>query len=276
MATIIIKNSTGSSSVPSSLVQGELAINTVTGKLYYGSGSGNSVREFTASPITSGSFSGLFSGSFIGNLTGTASWAYSASQAVTASYILSSNVYGPNGFDSVNYASNAGTAATATNVTSPLTQDLLIDGKFTTQLNSSKLANLAQNLHYYTGHTVYGTKDSGVSIGDLVYLETDNTWYQVDQTTDTSTKMLGIWVDDTTGYILLEGDIVLDQSYIGNRDYGLPVFISGSARFTCNTNGFTSGYIRAVGHPYYYYTDTISVFNWVLRFKPSNDWTQII
>ena len=241
----------------------------------------NRVDQFLSN---TGSFSGSFTGVFTGSLFGTASWATSASQALTASfvktaqtasYVSSSNVYGPNGFDSVNYATSAGSAATATNVTSPLTQDLLIDGKFTTQLNSTKLVNLAQNLHYYTGHTVYGTKDSGVSIGDLVYLATDNVWYQVDQTTDSSTKMLGIWVDDITGYVLLEGDIVLDQSYIGNRDYGLPVFISGSARFTCNTNGFTSGYIRAVGHPYYYYNDGISIFNWVLRFKPSNDWTQI-
>jgi hypothetical protein len=48
MATIIIRNSTGSGAVPSSLVQGELAINTVDGKLFYGSGSGNVVKEFTA------------------------------------------------------------------------------------------------------------------------------------------------------------------------------------------------------------------------------------
>jgi len=225
----------------------------------------------------------LIATSFTGSLFGTASWAYSASQALTASfvkiaqtasYVSSSNVYGPTGFDSINYAVNAGLAATATNVTSPLVQNLIVNGKFTTQLNNTNLSTLAQNLHYYTGHTVYGTKGGEVSIGDLVYLENDNVWYQVDQTTDSSTKMLGIWVDDTDGYVLLEGDIVLDQSYIGNRDYGLPVFISGSARFTCNTDALTSGYIRAVGHPYYYYNDGFSVFNWILRFKPSNDWTQ--
>jgi hypothetical protein len=49
MATIIIKNSTGSGVIPSSLVQGELAINTKDGKLFYGSGSGNIVKEFTGS-----------------------------------------------------------------------------------------------------------------------------------------------------------------------------------------------------------------------------------
>jgi hypothetical protein len=49
MATIIIKNSTGSGVIPSSLQQGELAINTKDGKLFYGSGSSNIVKEFTGS-----------------------------------------------------------------------------------------------------------------------------------------------------------------------------------------------------------------------------------
>jgi hypothetical protein len=52
MATIIIKNSTGSGAVPSSLTQGELAINVVDGKLFYGSGSGNIVKEFTGSGVS--------------------------------------------------------------------------------------------------------------------------------------------------------------------------------------------------------------------------------
>lgn len=47
MATIITKNSATPSQVPSSLTQGELAINVTDGKLYYGSGSGNVVKEFT-------------------------------------------------------------------------------------------------------------------------------------------------------------------------------------------------------------------------------------
>jgi hypothetical protein len=52
MATIIIKNSTGSGAVPPSLTQGELAINVVDGKLFYGSGSGNIVKEFTGSGVS--------------------------------------------------------------------------------------------------------------------------------------------------------------------------------------------------------------------------------
>ncbi len=49
MSTIITRNSATSGSVPASLVQGELAINVTDGRLFYGSGSGNTVKEFTAS-----------------------------------------------------------------------------------------------------------------------------------------------------------------------------------------------------------------------------------
>ncbi len=63
-STIIIKNSATSGSVPSSLVQGEFGINVYDGKLYYGSGSGNVVKEFN-----------------------TSSFAISASNALTASFV---------------------------------------------------------------------------------------------------------------------------------------------------------------------------------------------
>lgn len=54
MSTIITKNSATSGSIPSSLVQGELAINVKDGRLFYGSGSGNIVKEFTGSGGGSG------------------------------------------------------------------------------------------------------------------------------------------------------------------------------------------------------------------------------
>ena len=71
MSTIITRNSATSGSVPSSLVQGELAINVTNGRLFYGSGSGNTVKEFG---VTS---------SYALN-------ALSASYAQTASYALTS------------------------------------------------------------------------------------------------------------------------------------------------------------------------------------------
>lgn len=185
-------------------------------------------------------------GSIIGNLTGNASTA-----------------------DSANYAGAAGA------LTSPANQDLTIEGLFITSYRTSLINTLAQTVHSYTGHVIGGTRDGLVSIGDLVYLETDKTWYQVTQSTDTSTKMLGVWVDNDNSLVLLEGDIVLDQLYIDNVDMGLPVYVYDLARYTCAPTNLTSGYIRAVGHIYNSYDDGLGNVTYILRFKPSTDWTQI-
>lgn len=144
MATIIIRNSTGSGAVPSSLVQGELAINTVDGKLFYGSGSGNVVKEFTGSAsggstntgslLTTASFSNpnltftkgdgsTFNTSLISlvptsasyaltaSFVATASWATNAITANTASYIL--NAVSSSFAISSSFASTAQAAASA-------------------------------------------------------------------------------------------------------------------------------------------------------------------
>lgn len=121
-STIIIKNSATSGSVPSTLTQGEMAINVTNGRLFYGSGSAGTVKEFNLTSSISASYAltssytlntvsssyaltasyalnagganntGSFTGSFTGSLLGTASYAsqaLSASFAVTASYVLS-------------------------------------------------------------------------------------------------------------------------------------------------------------------------------------------
>jgi hypothetical protein len=49
MSTIITRNSATSGSIPSSLIQGELAINVTNDRLFFGSGSGNVVKEFGVS-----------------------------------------------------------------------------------------------------------------------------------------------------------------------------------------------------------------------------------
>jgi hypothetical protein len=102
MSIIITRNSATSGSIPASLVQGELAINVTDGKLFYGSGSGNDVKEFTGSAsggtINTGSFattgSNTFNGSQVinGNLTvnGTASITFLNVTYESASVIYSS------------------------------------------------------------------------------------------------------------------------------------------------------------------------------------------
>ena len=129
MSTIITRNSATSGSTPSSLVQGELAINVTDGRLFYGSGSGNVVKEFTVSGsggatntgslLTTASFSNpnlTFTkgngSTFNVNLTSLVPT--SASYATTSSFITSSGVYGPYGSNSILTASYAETSSFST------------------------------------------------------------------------------------------------------------------------------------------------------------------
>ena len=95
-STIIIKNSATSGSVPASLVQGEFGINVTDGKLYYGSGSTGTVKEFNSSSYAV-----------------SASYALSSSYAVSASYALQSTT-----------SSNSLTAS----YLNPLNQTVLLTG----------------------------------------------------------------------------------------------------------------------------------------------------
>jgi hypothetical protein len=142
MATIIIKNSTGSGVVPSSLVQGELAINTKDGKLYYGSGSGNVVKEFTGSGGSGTTFP--YTGSAI----------VSGSLTVTGSFFVSNSI------DSVNKQ--------------------LIDngGIASVRWNSYRLYDSNDNLiiHWGTGNLFSGSfATSSVSWTDRVLRDSDGT-----------------------------------------------------------------------------------------------------
>lgn len=88
MSSLIqIKNTAISGSVPANLTQGELAINVTNGRLFYGSGSNNVVREFTGSGggggggtintgslLTTASFN-AWTGSSTSSFAGTASFA---------------------------------------------------------------------------------------------------------------------------------------------------------------------------------------------------------
>jgi hypothetical protein len=89
---IIHKRSLTPGSIPttSSLEVGELAINVDDGKIFLrrsGSGNNDIIPVVTANTTTIGTIIATsFTGSFTGSLFGTASWAQSASQALTASF----------------------------------------------------------------------------------------------------------------------------------------------------------------------------------------------
>jgi hypothetical protein len=127
MSSIIqIKNTSLSGSVPTNLTQGELAINVTNGRLFYGSGSRNVVKEFTGnagtintgSLLTTASFN-AWTGSSTSRFFGTASFALTSSRAISASFALTSSY--------VLQTISASNALTASYV-NPLRQDVLITG----------------------------------------------------------------------------------------------------------------------------------------------------
>jgi hypothetical protein len=124
------------------------------------------------------------------------------------------------------------------------------------------------------------TFDSTVADFDLVYLETDGTWYPVEQSTASSTKLLGICLgyDPGTGLgtVILEGDVSVSINpgsapVVNDANYGLPVYIAYNAGNTMDTTIPVNGYVRVLGHCYY----TDGADNWIMKFRPSNDWIEI-
>jgi hypothetical protein len=272
--------------------------------------SGSLIKLETNTQIT-GSL--VVSAGITGSLFGTSSWAQNAR---TSSYISSSNVYGPNGSNSVSYASTAGvaatagyadnagnatTATTATNITSPLTQNLTINGSFTNNIAYTDFDALITN-HNNTGPG-YGysgevflsdssadgfTIDKDCDLGSLLFSGNNTpTWTYVEAWKVDSTQMLGFRIADsanggdgilTEGYIVLDGATILQPSigaplwfYQEDDGGGNPVPPPLPFRTSLNTgqSQFTI-YQRLLGH-LCYRNGTL----WVLRFKPSNDWIQI-
>ncbi len=140
MATIITKNSATPSQVPSSLTQGELAINVTDGKLYYGSGSGNVVKEFTGS--------------------GGSTFPYTGSAIISGSLTVTGSFYVSNSIDSNN-------------------KQLIDNGGVTSVAwNSYRLYNSSNNLvvHWGTGNLYSGSfVTSSVSWTDRVLRDSDGT-----------------------------------------------------------------------------------------------------
>ena len=128
---------------------------------------------------------------------------------------------------------------------------------------------------------VAGLVDAGVSIGNLVYLDTDGIWYKTNQFSISSSYMLGICVSNNSGKerVFIEGTIgfatssIADMPYVsGSNFYGTPIYMSGS-NGAMSTQKPTSGVVRVVGHAFYNSTTTPT--NWLMKFRPSNDWYEI-
>jgi len=131
---------------------------------------------------------------------------------------------------------------------------------------------LSEHVLDYSGQAFrYSGKIHGSCVpGNLIWLDTDGVWYAVDQGTQSPTKMLGIYLDNEM--ILLEGDVTLDT--IQSANHGLPVYIKeGATSGNMSTSIPTSGFVRVVGHCYY--ENSVTAGQWILKFRPSNDWYRI-
>lgn len=258
--------------------------------------------------ITSGSDAAfntvIASNGFTGSLQGTGSWAINAVTAsyvtgsifdsanlvlsasfainsISSSYILSSNVSGPSGFDSVSYATSAGSAGTADQLNSPVTQDLELRGQLTRVVNFTNYETIAQSSYLYYGEVVIGTTaNSGGTLGQVVFLDSTGQWESVSDANSSATKLLGVYagdVGDGSLYILLDGTITLPLSSlyhnIGQAQPGRPIYLKGSGGYTTDPAYLTNAYQRLLG--YILAIDPVDSDKFVLKFRPSNDWTEL-
>jgi hypothetical protein len=135
----------------------------------------------------------------------------------------------------------------------------------------------------YSGEAIKGyTADSAVNDGDLVALHADGLWYRANQSSTSASLMLGVCVSAGGGAVgkctvVTEGSITVATSsgytpsvpfISGSSFMGRSVYMTGSGGYT--TTKPTSGYVRVLGHIYYYNAPV-----WLMKFRPSNDWYEI-
>jgi hypothetical protein len=124
--------------------------------------------------------------------------------------------------------------------------------------------------------------DPAILKGELCSLGEDGIWNITDQTSISSSAMLGICVAPYNKSVMItEGTITVvtasgytDIPFVeGTSFYGKPVYIRSGSLGGLTTTKPTSGYVRIVGHMYY--NSTIYTDYWLMKFRPSNDWYQI-
>lgn len=248
----------------SAIISGSL---TITGSLQVGvPGANNPAIDSTVGTLSRGAVTsldwvnrGLIDSSTITSVDWESRALYDTTGVLSADW-NSRVLYTPNGATAFEYS----TAADDT-----VTSQLYI-GNYT---SGQVQRNLSENI-LYSGHTIQGTIDAGVSPYDIMYLDTDGTWYSLKNLPVVSTKMLGIEVG---GNVLIEGDMTVSDdgsagTYVVSADHGLPVYLSGTTG-QLTTVQPSSDVIRVVGH--IYYQNPVSTNVWLMKFRPSNDWTQI-
>jgi hypothetical protein len=195
MSTIITRNSATSGSTPSSLVQGELAINVTDGRLFYGSGSGNTVKQFgvtSSYALNALSSSYALTASFVQN-------------AVSASYALNGGVTqllaGPNvTLSPTNGLGQVTVSATLSGSTIFNTATGSYGSFYDTTTQTNPVANIARSMSFNSTDITNGVSISGSTSPFNTYIKTTNAGVyniqfsaQVDKT-DGGTDDIVIWL----------------------------------------------------------------------------------
>jgi len=194
MSIIITKNSATSGSIPASLVQGELAINVTNGNLFYGSGSGNTVKQFgvtSSYALNALSSSYALTASFVQN-------------AVSASYALNGGVTqllaGPNvTLSPTNGLGQVTVSATLSGSTIFNTATGSYGSFYSTQTQTN-VAGTARSMSLNITDITNGVSISGSTNPFNTYIKTQNAGVydiqfsaQVDKT-DSGTDEIWIWI----------------------------------------------------------------------------------
>jgi hypothetical protein len=121
------------------------------------------------------------------------------------------------------------------------------------------------------------TNDSTAkNVGQLVALRDNGTWQIADADDATSTKLLGICLNNVdpneTLSVLLEGQIAISyHDQLAGAAPGFPLYVSLNAGNVTETAPTAAGdYVRLIGHNIYDNTDVV-----VIRFDPDNTWIKL-
>jgi hypothetical protein len=141
------------------------------------------------------------------------------------------------------------------------------------------------NSAWWSGHTIGGVVGGGVTIGQLVvYNPSTSQWEIWDASLSKSSHIAGIVVASNT--ILLDGHVIVqfqDGGFtnipivkgLSTANVGKPIYgsetVTGEMDITAPTS--SGYYVRIFGHAYYENTDENS--NWIMFFRPSNDWVEL-
>jgi len=280
MSTIITRNSANSGSIPASLVQGELAINVTDGRLFYGSGSGNDVKEFTVSgsggTIDTGSFATTGSNIFIGNQTITGSihqsgtfypdqidWFSSSIGYNTGSYILTTTANGLTTY--ANYQDVANTLAPYIPTVSSSISASYAETASYAATASNILGGKATHVPYFITDTSLATSSIYQSGSSTIIINQDNA-------TTANPEALYVWQPSTLSFNVISGKGNLNnylQLNIQNTNQGTQA--SSDVVATANNGSETVNYIDMGINSENYSQNFIGAANDAYLYSTGND-----